>query len=167
MNLIAGLLKASMFHEFTADQLEILARVMVEQRYRAGHVFIEEGDRPHPVMDALFLVLEGTVHVTTERRRTAGEAPLAALGPGDLFGVVALVDEGRRSARCEAAGEVRVASLTRQAYQLLVRTDVRVATQFQHALARQLARDLRAMDVQLREMVGAGRLSATQELVRS
>jgi CRP-like cAMP-binding protein len=109
-----------------------------------GHVFIEQGARA----SGAFLIIEGRVAIT--RANGAGVEERNRLGPGELFGLVALVDEAPRLATCRAAGPVRVASIPESAFSLLYRAHAPIAYALQRALAAQLARDFRVLDRQIR-----------------
>jgi CRP-like cAMP-binding protein len=119
-----------------------LATALVVRTYPDGYVFIKEGRRG----DALFLLLEGEVLVTRER---AGAQPLKRLQPGELFGLIALIDNDLRSATCVAAGAVRVATLTRAAFSLLFNAHAPIADSLQRVLAAQLAHDFRNINRQI------------------
>ena len=67
--------------------------------------------------DALYVVAEGTVEVTVQRGER--RVRLGVLGPGKVFGEVALVDGGPRSATCAALGEGIVLQLDREAFATL------------------------------------------------
>jgi len=85
------------------DDLRLLETVGSEARIAAGQVLIERGQRG----SGLFVVLEGNLVV---------EAPegMRELGPGALVGERALFsDEGTRTARVRAIGDVRVLAVDR------------------------------------------------------
>ncbi|CAA9483706.1 MAG: Cysteine desulfurase, partial [uncultured Solirubrobacteraceae bacterium] len=67
--------------------------------------------------DALYVVAEGTVEVTLQRDEL--RVRLGVLGPGKVFGEVALVDGGPRSATCTALGDAIVLELDREAFATL------------------------------------------------
>ncbi|MCB9779589.1 MAG: cyclic nucleotide-binding domain-containing protein [Alphaproteobacteria bacterium] len=142
---------SALFDELSDQEIELLARVMVEHAFPRGHVFMAEGDRATNTGEAAFLVVEGQVVVTQNTQ--SGPHEVGRLGPGDFFGLVALVDDGARSATCAAATDVRAAGLTRQAFELLHRQDLGLATRFQYLVARQLARNVRAATAALSELI--------------
>jgi CRP-like cAMP-binding protein len=81
------------------DMLRIAAAARM-QRAPAGHVIIERGDPP----EAVFAVATGKLKVVAPR--SAGrDATLHILGPGDVFGEVALFDADGRTARVTAIEE--------------------------------------------------------------
>lgn len=117
---------------------------MTVRTYRDGHVFMREGEPG----DALYLILEGEV-LATRAVDAQHNRVLATMGPGDLFGILALIDEGPRTATCVAAGEVIAASLPRKRFVELYNADAPAAYTFQHMLALQLVHDVRLMNTSL------------------
>src|SRR5690242_3153717 len=74
--------------------LRQVATLIAEERYPAGSVVVTEGEEG----DRLYLVVEGWAEVSVAS--PSGPVPLASLGPGELFGEIALLDAApaRRSA---------------------------------------------------------------------
>jgi len=137
MDLAHALSSIPAFASFNAEEVEALSRAMDVAEFPDGHVFIREGD-PSRVSDAAYVLLDGQVRVT----RTADSKALAKeLKPGEIFGLIALVDRGERSASCIANGPVRAASLGRAAFDHLIHSNASLAWKFQRVVARQLARD--------------------------
>ena len=121
-----------------------LADAFLEGTHRAGHVFIHEGGRG----DDVFLVLKGEVAVLRHG------AEINRLRPGALFGLMALVDAGMRSATCRAVDECRVARLSRaQTVELQARSPA-LELAFQRAVVKQLATDFRHQIALIRGRVG-------------
>ncbi len=138
-----------LFDDFSARELEQLAGAMVERHVYSGEVLVLEEERP----DRLFVVIEGAVEVS--RQSDQGDRVLAVLGPGSMFGLVALLDRGRRAATCVARGPGKVAELPRDSFDLLYQSNAPLADKFQYAIARQLARDVKQMTrVLLAETLG-------------
>lgn len=138
MTLDEALSASTLFADLAAGERDLLARVMVVRSFRPGEVLVREGERPHPVGDALFLVLEGQVDV-----HRADRGALGRLGPGDFIGVASLLDDSPRAASCTVAEPARIACLARRTLDALMHSDIRLAGRVELALARQLARDLR------------------------
>jgi CRP-like cAMP-binding protein len=120
--------------------LRLLAGRLDERRYARGSVVLRQGEPG----DALHLVARGRFAV--ERQRPdGGRQLLATVGPGDLFGELALIDGAPRSATVRAltAGTTRV----------LARADL-LAVLHEHpdvalAVMTRLARMIRRLDQQL------------------
>jgi putative peptide zinc metalloprotease protein len=70
--------------------LEELAELLEEDRYPSGATMVTEGEAG----DRLYLIAEGRAEVSTAGQN--GAVPLATLGPGELFGEIALLESGGR-----------------------------------------------------------------------
>jgi CRP/FNR family transcriptional regulator, cyclic AMP receptor protein len=94
----AELLKSvPLFADLEAAELERFSRVAVPRSFPAGTRVFHEGDRS----DACYIVREGSFRVT--REHSDGRAiTLATLGPGEVFGELAMLDGDLRSASAEA-----------------------------------------------------------------
>jgi CRP-like cAMP-binding protein len=68
------------------------------------------------------------------------------MGPGEIFGLIGLIDHVRRTATCTAAGPVVVASLPSSAFTFLYTMHASLGYCFQRLVAVQLARDARKLN---------------------
>jgi CRP/FNR family cyclic AMP-dependent transcriptional regulator len=93
--------------------------------------------------DAAYFIASGAVEV-----QRSGQA-LARLGPGEVFGMVALMDGGPRSATCVTDGATRLFRLGRLDFDHLFSSGNRFAFQLVDGMARQLVRNIRAADLLL------------------
>src|SRR6188768_4540201 len=104
--------RVPLFSELSREELERISSVSVPRSFPSGVRVFHEGDHS----DACYLVRTGDLRVT--REHSDGRAiTLATLGPGDIFGELAMLDGEVRSASVEAlsdgellalpAGEVR------------------------------------------------------------
>ncbi len=100
-NRIRGVLAAiPLLSSLAEADLQRLAGSARTQRVPAGQVIIERGEPP----EALFAVATGKLKVVAPR--SAGrDATLHILGPGDIFGEVALFHDDGRTARVTAIEE--------------------------------------------------------------
>ena len=104
---------------------------------RAEEVLFTEGDAG----DKAYIVNDGIMRIS--RTSPYGESlNLANLSRGDLFGELALIDEGMRSATAVAATDVELISLDREAFMEGIHKDPRQI----HALLAVFAQRLRQMD---------------------
>ena len=88
--------------------------------------------------DKLYLILEGKVRISREVPGM-GEEALAVLGPGQIFGELALlVEDGTRVARVRATSAVRCISIPRDDFLCLVETEPAFALHLLRELARRL-----------------------------
>lgn len=127
------------FAEFDAAELVVLGQAMVVDYYPDEYVFIGEEQRG----ENMFVVVEGEVVATHKRLKMRGIEVMERLGPGDLFGLVELIDHHYAWATYRAVGAVTVASLPAAAFELLFTAHTPIAHHFQGLIALQLARDLR------------------------
>lgn len=140
MNLMDALRSSPVFASFDDSELAPLEKAFEIRRHEDGDVLIQEG-KPG---DAFFLIVDGNVVVS--RARASGETEvLGIMGKGEVFGLLALVDDKPRSATCTADGEVTVACLPRAAFKLLHGADTLWGLHFQKMVTTQLARDARSV----------------------
>ena len=162
MTISEFLLSNPLFDSFSRSDTEVLEQAMSTSRYPDGHVFIKEGQRG----DACYLILNGKVSVTRASQMDRGIEQIRIMGPGELFGLIALIDHGKRAATCTAVGEVTAASLPPSAFDLLFQYNAPIAHHFQYVIARQLTHDLRAYNEALLNTL-FGRKNEAQMLLRT
>ncbi len=131
------------FGGFDGREIGVLLGVLTEQRLLDGQVLFSEGQPG----DACYLVAAGQVRVVLGDGPDAKE--LASLKPGVLFGQVALIDGGRRSATCVGSGETIVLGLRRNEFDLLVESRSSFAYKFLTVITHLLASQLRYADGRL------------------
>jgi CRP/FNR family transcriptional regulator, cyclic AMP receptor protein len=96
------------FADFTADNVETLAKFMTAYRAEPGEVIIREGD----IDDYMLFVIEGRVSIVItdshgERR------PMTVVGPGATLGEMSMIDGEPRFASCIAIDSTVFAVLSR------------------------------------------------------
>ena len=91
-----------LFAALPRGELEEIAAVAAEVEAGEGEAIATQGDLGH----ALFAIEIGTVEVSADGKR------LAALGPGDVFGEVAVIAAGVRMATVVTTSPVRLISLS-------------------------------------------------------
>ena len=119
-------------------KLRELARVLVVQTVRAGHVLFEEGSPG----DTMFLLATGQVSIEAEVE-AGGFAELALLGAGDVFGEMAVIEHLPRSARAVARTDTTLFVLGRQDLERWLATDPLMAVGLFVELLRVLSHRLR------------------------
>ncbi len=135
------------FDSLASDEIDAVVSALDVRDHPDGHVFIREGERG----DTIFLLVEGSVDVSRDRKGTRQQ--LNRMKAGDLFGLVALVDDSPRSATCRAVGPCKVGALPKSVVSLLFNQRAPIAYAFQLALATQLARDFRQLDARVRDQL--------------
>jgi CRP-like cAMP-binding protein len=98
--------RVPLFSELSAAELERISRVSVARSFPAGVRVFHEGDHS----DACYLVRSGDLRVTREHPDGRAIA-LATLGPGDLFGELAMLDGEARSASVETLTDSELLAL--------------------------------------------------------
>jgi CRP/FNR family cyclic AMP-dependent transcriptional regulator len=151
-----------LFADLPEADRDILERLMVVERHPRGHAFMEEGKAAAGGLGAMFLVLEGEVDVMC-RAPEGGFGVHRTMGPGEVFGIVALLDDAPRSATVRARGPVVASSMSRAVFREIHRRHVGVYARFQLAIARQLAADVRRLDLTLGTAFGSGAVAETAD----
>lgn len=102
MDLISVLKSVELFDGLAPDELQQVAEICHERSYNAGEIITTQGEAG----EELFVVCEGFVEVVLSRG-TGDPAPRAmvSLGRGQIFGEMALVDHGPRSATVRAVSD--------------------------------------------------------------
>jgi selenocysteine lyase/cysteine desulfurase/CRP-like cAMP-binding protein len=116
------------FAGFDAGELEGVLGLMRERPLVDQEVVFAAGAPG----DALYVVADGTVAVTVTR--AAQRLRLSVLGPGQVFGEVALIDGGARSATVEAVGDAVVLELGAGAFAAQARRDSALSLRILEAL---------------------------------
>ena len=88
--------RVSWFQDLDSKSLEAISNAAVEQSYQPGQLIMRQGDTGV----GAFIIRSGKVEVVQER--DGKETKLATLGPGDVVGEMALLDEFPRSASVRA-----------------------------------------------------------------
>ncbi len=123
--------------------LERVAAGMRSRRFRRGEVIFHLGDPG----DALFIVVAGDVKISLPSD-TGDEAILATLGPGSVFGELALLDGAPRSATATAMSPTDAVVLPRDRFRELIATEAGV----RDALLASIAGELRRLTTHVEEL---------------
>jgi CRP-like cAMP-binding protein len=103
--------------------LQSLGSALTYLEVKPGTPLIREGDQG----DTLFIVYRGAVRVLKENSVGRPE-PVAVLGPGDVFGEIALLQETRRTASNQSVGEAALFALKKDDFERLVVATLGAAT---------------------------------------
>ena len=133
--LVESLARIPFFAGLETSTLERVAAGTRSRRFRRGEVIFHEGDPG----DALFIIVAGEVKIALPSEE-GDEAILATLGPGDVFGELALLDGAPRSATASALVGTEVVMLPRDRFRELVATEPAVRDTLLAALAGELRR---------------------------
>jgi len=102
MSIVSLLKKVDILNGLSESQLEEVAKLCREQTWSADDIIFREND----TSSELYLIQDGLVEITRSVPEPGTEKRIVTLGKGQIFGEMALVDEGPRSAsaHCIADG---------------------------------------------------------------
>jgi CRP/FNR family transcriptional regulator, cyclic AMP receptor protein len=122
-----------LFADLEQDELESFSQVAVPRSFPAGTRVFHEGDHS----DACYIVRVGSFRVT--REHSDGRAiTLATLGPGDIFGELAMLDGEVRSASVEALSDGELLALPAGDVRALLARHSEITVKLIAALVRRL-----------------------------
>src|SRR5215207_3346676 len=122
-----------LFADLEQEELERFSMVAVPRSFPASTRVFHEGDRS----DACYIVREGSFRVT--REHSDGRAiTLATLGPGEVFGELAMLDGDTRSASAEALSDGELLALPAVDVKNLLARHPEISVKLVAALVRRL-----------------------------
>jgi CRP/FNR family cyclic AMP-dependent transcriptional regulator len=125
--------RVSLFSELSAEELEKIARVAVPRSYLAGAIILREGDPG----DTCYILRAGGARVV--RQHADGRAiTLTNLGPGEIFGELAMFGGEVRSATVEAVDDVQAIAILASDLKRLLGEHPEIAVKLLGALAARL-----------------------------
>jgi CRP/FNR family transcriptional regulator, cyclic AMP receptor protein len=125
--------RVPLFSELSTAELERVAQVGIPRSFPRETRIFHEGDPG----DACYIVREGSARVT--REHPDGRAiTLATLGPGAIFGELAMLDGERRSASVEATENTELVALPASDVRKLIREHPEMGEKLVVALTRRL-----------------------------
>ena len=138
-----------LFCHLTPPELEALRRIAQERKFSAAQDIFQEGDPG----DGIFLVKTGLVEISSGK----GERRVfSRLGPGEIFGEMAVIEQRPRSATATAAQDSEVYFLPRAEMLPFIERSPGLA----FALLQQISHRLREFDqLHLKELVQAESLA--------
>jgi len=135
MDLIEILKNLVLFFGLYADEISELAQLCSESQYQSGHVIVSHGEPG----DELYIITDGFVEVQLYKIQDEDAITVVNLGIGQIFGEMALVDKGLRSATVRAGvAPTVVQEIHRQAFEELCETNTRIG----YIVMRNIASDL-------------------------
>jgi CRP/FNR family transcriptional regulator len=148
------------FSTLSEDELARVAEVTVPRRYQGGVAVFYEGDES----DTCYIVRTG--HVRAIREHSNGRTiTLATLGPGEIFGELAIFDEERRSATIECLEETDLVAILSHDMRRMLREHPDIAVKLLAALSRRLRETNERLSRQSFQTVQSRVASVLAELV--
>jgi CRP-like cAMP-binding protein len=127
-DVVGQLSRVPLFADCSHKDLRTIARVVKDINHRAGTTVAREGE---PGV-GLFVIVDGTADVTI------GGKKKAALGPGDFFGEIALLDGGPRTATVTATSDIAMLGLTEWVFRGLMQQHPTIAVKTLQQMAGRL-----------------------------
>lgn len=135
MALLDLLRAVALFDGLNDEQLQRLILISTEETFDDEEIIVQQ----YSEGDKLYLIREGQVEVLIRKRPNEPERSQVFLGRGQVFGEMALLDYGKRSAtiRCSYDGTL-LYSITRDAFTALCNADTAIG----YIVMRNMALDL-------------------------
>jgi SulP family sulfate permease len=138
--------RVAILRDFAPDEIAALVRHLERVNWPPGHAIFRQGDPG----TALFLVTKGraSVHI----RHADGAIRLVTFVPGTVFGELAILDRGPRSATVTADEDVAAFSLSGKSFDALREAEPAVAIKLLSALGRELSVRLRSANLTIQQL---------------
>lgn len=130
------LARVRLFSSLDRKELQALARACQERKYAAGDVLIKQGDSGA----GLFVITNGHVKVTRVVNPDKPEEELHVVGPGEVLGEMALLDDLPRSANVTAVDDVTVLLLPIWEFRTTLRNHPEIAFKLLATLSHRIRR---------------------------
>lgn len=156
---MVALESAELFRQLRPEELKALRQVTVERQFAAGQEIFHEGDRG----DGVYVVKEGSVEISGLLNQSTRRV-FSQIGPGGVFGEMAVIEHRPRSASATAVGDTTVYFIPRGEMLSLIERSPGLAL----SLLQEISHRLREFNRQyLNEVVQAERLAAVGRFARS
>jgi CRP-like cAMP-binding protein len=155
MQRINVLREVDIFQDLSESQLEQIVQICEEKVYQIGTVIFKE----NTASDELYIIANGIVDILVDPSilgipSQSGPKTITTLRRGQVFGEVALVDQGLRSAsaRC-ASNNTRLLIINRDDLIALCDQDFQMGYVLMRNIAADLSFKIRSADLMIREQL--------------
>jgi len=128
------LARVDLFSTLNKKELQELAKSCQERSYPAGTTILSQGDTGV----GLYVLKSGKVRVIQANNPDRAETELAVVGPGDVLGEMALLDDLPRSASVVAIDDVTALLLPIWEFRSILRSHPDIALKLLAVLSRRL-----------------------------
>jgi CRP/FNR family cyclic AMP-dependent transcriptional regulator len=151
MSILSILEQADIFDGLHPEHLELIASISTLSTYNYNDVIFEETS----MSDELFVIARGEVDIlinpTFSDDLTAEPTPIVTMRRGEVFGEIALVDQGTRSASARSVQQgTEVVVIPRAGLISLCETNPELGYRLMSRLAIDLARKIRSSDLRMK-----------------
>ncbi len=149
--------RADMFYDLSEPQLEMVASICSEAKYKMGQIIFEENSTG----DELYVIAAGEVEIQLDPSmirsggsRGGSPTTIATLRSGQTFGEITLVDQGLRTASARAASRrSRLLIIPRDRLISLCDNYPELGYRVMRNIAADLAFKIRGTDLMIREQL--------------
>jgi CRP/FNR family cyclic AMP-dependent transcriptional regulator len=149
--------QVDIFEDLSDKQLEQITRMCEENSYDIGEVIFRE----NTASNELYIIVDGLIDIQVDPRTLGiesinipGPTTIATLRRGQVFGEVALVDQGLRSASARtAAPNTRLLVVSRDDFINLCEQDFQIGYIVMRNIAADLSLKIRNTDFMVREQL--------------
>jgi len=139
--------RVSIFSGLSDEQLKRIAGICRVETHNKDNVIVRENDPSNE----LYIVHQGAVEIMLGTSSMPGPTPILNLGKGQIFGEMALVDRGLRSATVRAtADDTMLYVVIRDAFNRLCDDDSRIGYIVMRNIAADLSFKLRSYNLSWR-----------------
>lgn len=136
--LLASLREVALFSTLSPRELKVVGPLIHQRSALAGEVIFDQGEEGQ----AIYIVFSGAVIICQQGQ---AERPIATVGPRGIFGELALIDGGLRSAQARAAEDCELGVMFRGDFHNLMESHASIATKISFQLAQHYAAIIRQM----------------------
>ncbi|GCE13185.1 cyclic nucleotide-binding domain-containing protein [Tengunoibacter tsumagoiensis] len=129
-----ALARVDLFSGLSKKELQFLTNSCQERTYTAGSTLFAQGDAGV----GLYIVISGKVRIIHKSNPEADEEELRVLGPGEVIGEMALLDDLPRSASAIAIDDVKVLLLPVWEFRTILRNHPDITLNLLSVLSRRL-----------------------------
>lgn len=138
-----------LFEGLKADDLDKVAKICSEKRFRSGEIIAQEGD----MGDELFIITEGFVEILLGEKLVKPPRVVVSLGSGQIIGEMSLLDQGPRSASMRATSDPTVVQvIQREDFEELCQQNANIGYTVMRNLAADLSFKLRHRNLNERQV---------------
>lgn len=140
----AKLRDVALFSTLSPRELKVVSTLIHQRSALAEEVIFDEGEEGQ----AIYIVLAGEIMICHQGETAS---PIATIRSGQIFGELALIDGGPRSAQARAAKDCELGVMFRGDFQNLMESHASIATKISFQLARHYAGIIRMLAASQRE----------------
>jgi len=130
------------FYIFSREDLEILSHIVTVKNFGANRYIVKEGDE----QSEMYFILQGKVSVL-KKDYQGNEDVLAELVYPHIFGEMALVSGGLRSASIKSITDIIVAEVTCENFESLIESQPKLALKFIRRIADTINSKLQKLNI--------------------